>query len=58
VVAKLVIAIMLSNAPTTNDEFVKTTSVNSRSYHLMRLVVNMGIFYAERNEEFPLNPMP
>jgi hypothetical protein len=57
VAAKLVIAIMLSNAPTTNDEFAKTTSVNSRSYHLMRLVVSIGIFPAERNEEFPLNPM-
>ena len=55
--AKLVIAIMLSNAPTTNDEFAKTTSVNFRSYHLMRLVVSLGIFPTERKEEFPLNPM-
>jgi hypothetical protein len=51
--ARLGIAVMLSNAPTTNDEFAKSTSVNSRSYHLMRLLVSMGIFSAEKNEEFP-----
>ena len=50
--AKLGIAVMLSNAPTTNDEFAKTTrvSVNSRSYHLMRLLLSMGIFSAKKNE--------
>ena len=44
---------MLSNAPTTNDEFAKITSVNSRSYYLRRLLVSMGIFSAEKNEELP-----
>jgi hypothetical protein len=58
VVAKLGIADILTNDPTTTDELAKTTSVNSRSsYHLMRLLVSMGIFSAEKNDEFPLNPM-
>jgi hypothetical protein len=58
VVAKLGIADILSNDPTTANEFAKSSSVNSRSsYHLMRLLVKMGIFFAEKNDEFPLNPM-
>jgi hypothetical protein len=57
VVAKLGIAVMLSNNPGTTDEFAKTTTVNSRSYHLMRLLVSMGIFSAKKNDEFSLNPM-
>ncbi len=58
VVAKFGIADILSNGPTTSDELAKTTSVNSRnSYHLMRLLVRMGIFSAEKNGEFPLNPI-
>jgi len=57
VVAKLGIVDILSNGPTTADELAKTTSVNSRSYRLMRLLVRMGIFSAEKNGEFPLNPI-
>ena len=56
--AKLRIADILSNDPTTAAEIAKTTIVNSRSsYHLMRLLVSMGIFSAQKNDEFPLNPM-
>jgi hypothetical protein len=56
--AKLRIADILSNDPTTAAEIAKTTIVNSRSsYHLMRLLVSMGIFSWEKNDEFPLNSM-
>lgn len=58
VAAKLGIADILVNGSKTADELAKATSVNSRSiYHLMRLLVSMGIFSAEKNDEFQLNPM-
>jgi len=62
VVAKLGIADILSNDPTTADEFAKSSNVSSlSSYHVMRLLVKMGIFSAEKNakknDELPLNPM-
>jgi hypothetical protein len=58
VAAKLELADILSNSPTNAYELAKATSVNSRSsYHLMRLLVSMGIFPAEKNDEFQLNPM-
>jgi hypothetical protein len=52
VAAKVGITVMLTNASTTNDEFPKTTSVsvNSPSYHLIRLLLSMGIFSAKKNE--------
>jgi len=47
VVAKLGVADILSNDPKTADELAKATSVNSRSiYHLMCLLVSMGVFSA------------
>ncbi|NQE32469.1 methyltransferase [Microcoleus asticus] len=58
VAAKLGIADILSNGSQTADELAKATNVNSRSlYHLMRLLVSMGIFSAEKNDEFKLNSM-
>jgi len=58
VATKLELADILSNSPTNAYELAKATSVNSRSsYHLMRLLVSMGIFPAEKNDEFQLNPM-
>jgi hypothetical protein len=58
VVAQLRIADILSNDPTTTDEFAKNSRVNSRSsYHLMRLLGKMGIFYAGSNNELSLHPM-
>jgi predicted transcriptional regulator len=58
VAAKLGIADILSNGPKTADELAKATSVNSRSiYHLMCLLVSMGIFSAEKNDKFQLNPL-
>ena len=58
VVAKLGIADILSNGPKTADELAKATSVNSRSiYHLMCLLVSMGVFSAQKNDKFQLNPL-
>ena len=58
VAAQLELADILSNSPTNADELAKATSVNSRSsYHLMRLLVSIGIFSREKNEEFQLTPM-
>ncbi|WP_039962966.1 methyltransferase, partial [Kamptonema sp. PCC 6506] len=57
VAAKLGIADILSNGSQTADELAKATSANSISiYHLMRLLVSMGIFSVE-NDKFKLNPM-
>lgn len=57
VAAKLGIADILSNGSQTADELAKATSANSISiYHLMRLLVSMGIFAVE-NDKFKLNPM-
>ena len=53
VAAKLELADILSNSPTNADELAKATSVNScSSYHLLRLLVSMGIFFAEKNDKF------
>jgi hypothetical protein len=58
VATKLELANILSNGPTNADEIAKATSVNSRSsYHLMRLLISRGIFFAKNNDEFHLNPM-
>ena len=58
VAANLELANILSNGPTNADEIAKATSINSRSsYHLRRLLISMGIFIAERNDEFHLNPI-
>ena len=57
-VAKLGIADILSNGPKTADELAKATSVTSRSiYHLMCLLVSMGVFSAQKNDKFQLNPL-
>ena len=56
VAAKLGIADILSNGPKTADELAKATSVNSRSiYHLMCLLVSMGVFSVQKNDKFQLN---
>ena len=58
VAAKLGIADILSNGPKTADELAKATSVNSRSiYHLMCVLVSMGVFSAQQNDKFQLNPL-
>jgi hypothetical protein len=58
VATKLELANILSNGPTNAGKIAKATSVNSRnSYHLMRLLVSMAIFFVKKNDEFPLNPM-
>ncbi len=58
VAAKLWIADILSNGPKTADELAKATSVNSRSiYHLMCLLVSRGVFSAQKNDKFQLNPL-
>jgi hypothetical protein len=52
------IADILSNGPKTADELAKATSVNSRSiYHLMCRMVSMGVFWAQKNDKFQLNPL-
>ncbi len=57
-VAKLGIADILSNDPKTAGELAKATSVNSRSiYHLICLLVSMGVFSAQKNDKFQLNPL-
>jgi hypothetical protein len=58
VVAKLGFADILSKGPKTADEVAKATSVNCRSiYHLMCLLVSMGVFSAPKNDKFQLNPL-
>ena len=58
VAAKLEIADILSKGPKTADELAKATSVNSRSiYHLMCLLVSRGVFSAQKNDKFQLNPL-
>ena len=55
---KLWIADILSNGPKTSDELAKATSVNSRSiYHLMCVLVSMGVFSTQKNDKFQLNPL-
>ena len=55
---KLGIADILSNGLKTADELAKATSVNSRSiYHLMCLLVSMGVFSAQKNHKLQLNPL-
>ena len=58
VAAKLWIGYILSKNPKTADELGTATSVNSRSiYHLMCLLVSMGVFSAQKNDKFQLNPL-
>jgi len=58
VAAKLGIADILSNGSKTADELAKATGVNSRSiYHLMRMLISVGVFSTEDNDKFQLNPM-
>ena len=56
VAAKLGIADILSNGSKTADELAKATGVNSRSiYHLMRMLISVGVFSTEDNDKFILN---
>ncbi|MEG4054909.1 MULTISPECIES: methyltransferase [unclassified Microcoleus] len=58
VAAKLEIADILSDGSKTADELAKATSVNSRGiYHLMRMLVSVGVFSLEGNEKFCLNSL-
>jgi ubiquinone/menaquinone biosynthesis C-methylase UbiE/predicted transcriptional regulator len=58
VAAKLGIADLLSNGSKTADELAKATGVNSRGiYHLMRMLISVGVFSTEDNDKFQLNPM-
>jgi len=58
VVANLELVNILSNDPTNADKIAKATSVNSRSsYHLMRLLISRGSFFAKKNDEFHLNSL-
>ena len=58
VAAKLGIADILSNGSKTADELAKATGVNSRSiYHLMRMLISVGVFSTADNDKFQLNPM-
>ena len=58
VAAKIELADILSNSPTDADELAKATRLSFRSsYHLMRLLVSMGMFYTKKNDEFQLNTM-
>ncbi|MCL1463265.1 acetylserotonin O-methyltransferase [Argonema galeatum] len=56
VATKLGIADILSNGSKTADELAEATGVDSRSiYHLMRMLVSVGVFSAENNNKFQLN---
>jgi ubiquinone/menaquinone biosynthesis C-methylase UbiE/predicted transcriptional regulator len=58
VAAKLGIADILSNGSKTAEELAKATGVNSRSiYHLMRMLISVGVFSLEDNEKFCLNSL-
>ena len=58
VAAKLGIADILSNGSKTADELAKATGVNSRGiYHLMRMLISVGVFSREDNDKFQLNPI-
>ena len=56
VAAKLGIADILSDGSKTADELAKAAGVNSHGmYHLMRMLVSVGVFSVEDNEKFCLN---
>jgi len=58
VAAKLGIADILSDGSKTADELAKAAGVNSHGiYHLMRMLVSMGVFSVEDNEKFCLNSL-
>jgi ubiquinone/menaquinone biosynthesis C-methylase UbiE len=56
VAAKLGIADIMSDSSKTADELAKAAGVNSHGiYHLMRMLVSVGVFSLEDNEKFCLN---
>src|SRR4028118_575057 len=58
VAAKLGIADILSDGSKTADELAKAAGVNSHGiYHLMRMLVTVGVFSVEDNEKFCLNSL-
>src|SRR4028118_1231764 len=58
VAAKLGIADILSDSSKTADELAKATGVNSHGiYHLMRMLVSVGVFSLEDKEKFCLNSL-
>lgn len=58
VAAKLGIADILSDCSKTADELAKAAGVNSHGiYHLMRMLVSVGVFSVEDNEKFCLNSL-
>lgn len=58
VAAKLEIADILSDSSKTADELAKAAGVNSQGiYHLMRMLVSVGVFSLEDNDKFCLNSL-
>ncbi|WP_449419232.1 methyltransferase [Phormidium nigroviride] len=58
VAAKLEIADILSEGSKTADELAKAAGVNSQGiYHLMRMLVSVGVFSLEENNKFRLNSL-
>ena len=58
VAAKLGIADLLSDSSKTAEELAKAAGVNSQGiYHLMRMLVSVGVFSTEDNEKFCLNSL-
>lgn len=58
VAAKLEIADILSDGSKTADELAKAAGVNSQGiYHLMRMLVSVGVFSLEENNKFRLNSL-
>jgi len=58
VAAKLGMADILSDSSKTADELAKAAGVNSHGiYHLMRMLVSVGVFSLEDNEKFCLNSL-
>ncbi|MDF0552098.1 methyltransferase [Kamptonema sp. UHCC 0994] len=58
VAAKLEIADILSDGSKTADELAKASGVNSQGiYHLMRMLVSVGVFCLEDNDKFCLNSL-
>lgn len=55
---KLGIADILSDGSKTADELAEAIGVDARSiYHLMRMLVSVGVFAAENNDRFQLNSL-
>jgi precorrin-6B methylase 2/predicted transcriptional regulator len=58
VAAKLEIADLLKDGSKTADELAKAAGVNSQCiYHLMRMLVSVGVFSIEDNDKFRLNSL-